>query len=453
MRGADLSFLPQLEEAGVRYRDLAGRVRPAEQILAAQGANHMRLRVWVDPPAGYSDKARALALARRAKRAGMKIVLDPHYSDFWADPGKQPIPAGWPADLPGLTAKLRAYTRALVREFADQGTPVDILQIGNEITNGILWPVGPALSQRRHPAVGRVHHPPQGRHRRRAAGLPRRIRRRSCCTSTGAGRWATPAGSSTTSPRCGVPFDIIGQSYYPMWHGSIAELTANLADSVTRYGKPVLLAEISYPWTFEDGDQRGNIVTADSELPDEDRFPATPAGQAAFYEAIRRVLLEVPDGRGLGFLAWEPEWIPGRRLAAGRRGPERQPDPVRLHRPGAAVDPRLPPPLSRPVGGRPEPPDARRRLRASRRDGPATTAPYRGGRRTTSAMTAPSGGVPGRRRAVVDHQQPAVLGRTRARPGPRRGRRPRRRSARAPGSAPSPRTICGISARAAPCQR
>ena len=96
VRGADMSFLPQLEEAGVRFRDLAGRVRPAEQILAKEGANYLRLRVWVDPPAGYSDKARALALAKRAKRAGMKILLDPHYSDFWADPGKQPIPASWP---------------------------------------------------------------------------------------------------------------------------------------------------------------------------------------------------------------------------------------------------------------------------------------------------------------------------------------------------------------------
>jgi arabinogalactan endo-1,4-beta-galactosidase len=107
----------------------------------------------------------------------------------------------------------------------------------------------------------------------------------------------------------GVEFDIIGQSYYPMWHGSVAQLQENLNDSVVRYDKPVLIAEISYPWTFEDGDGRGNIVTADAILPDVDRFPVSPAGQAAFYEEIRRVLLQVPDGRGLGFMAWEPEWI------------------------------------------------------------------------------------------------------------------------------------------------
>ena len=310
VRGADVSFLPQLEEAGVRYRDLAGRVRPAEQILATEGANYLRLRVWVNPPAGYTDKARALALARRAKRAGMKIVLDPHYADFWADPGKQPIPAGWPTDLPGLTAKIKTYTRDLVRAFADQGTPVDIIQIGNEITNGILWPVGqlylPDGTQQWAAFTTLLKAGIAGARQGARSHPPRIMLHIDKGGKLGDTQWFF---DNITAQ--GVPFDIIGQSYYPMWHGSIADLTANLADSVTRYGKPVLLAEIAYPWTFEDGDQRGNIVTADTVLPDEDKYPATPAGQAAFYEAIRRVLLDVPGGKGLGFLAWEPEWVPG----------------------------------------------------------------------------------------------------------------------------------------------
>ena len=310
IRGADMSFLPQLEEAGVRYRDLAGHVRPAEQILAHEGANYMRMRVWVDPPAGYSDRARALALARRAKRAGMKILLDPHYSDFWADPGKQFIPASWPTDLAALTVKIKTYTRALVRDFAAQGTPVDLIQIGNEVTNGILWPAGqlylPDGTQQwqaftdllKAGTAGAVEG--CGGHRLRTmlhidkGGL------------MGDTRWFFDNVSAH-----GVPFDIIGQSYYPMWHGSIADLEANLLDSVSRYDKPVLLAEVSYPWTFEDGDGRGNIVGPDAYLPDVDQFPVTPAGQAAFYEGVRGVLGRVPDGRGLGFMVWEPEWIPG----------------------------------------------------------------------------------------------------------------------------------------------
>ena len=320
LRGADLSFLPQLEEAGVRYRDLTGRVGKAEKILADQGANAMRLRVWVNPPDGYSTKARALALAKRAKRAGMKIVLDPHYADFWADPGKQPIPAGWPTDLPALAAKLQNYTRNLVRAFADQGTPVDIIQIGNEITNGILWPTGqlylPDGTQQWAAFTTLLKAGIAGARQGAGAHRLRIMLHIDRGGKLGDTRWFFDNITAHA-----VPFDIIGQSYYPMWHGSIAELTANLADSVARYGKPVLLAEISYPWTFEDGDKRGNIVTADSVLPDQDRYPATPAGQAAFYEAIRQVLLQVPDGRGLGFLAWEPEWVPGVGWEPGAEAP------------------------------------------------------------------------------------------------------------------------------------
>ena len=309
VRGADLSFLPQLEEAGVRYRDRAGRVRPAERILADAGANHLRIRVWVNPPAGYTDQERALALARRAKRAGMKIVLDPHYSDFWADPGKQPIPAGWPTDLAGLRAKVFSYTRDLVRKFAAQGTPVDIFQMGNEITAGILWPVGQL-----YPADGSQHWAEfatllkagiAGAH----AGSPRSLR--VMLHIDRGGKLGDTQWFFDNITAQDVPFDVIGQSYYPMWHGSLAELKANLEDSVARYGKPVLIAEIAYPWTFEDGDGRGNIVGPDAILPDVDRFPATPAGQAGFYQAVREILAGIPGGAGLGFLAWEPEWVPG----------------------------------------------------------------------------------------------------------------------------------------------
>ena len=310
VRGADLSFLPQLEEAGVHYRDLRGRIRPAEVILAEQGANHMRLRVWVDPPPGYSTEQRALALARRAKRAGMAIVLDPHYADFWADPGKQPIPAGWPTDLAGLTAKIRQYTRDLVHDFAAQGTPVDILQIGNEITNGILWPVGQLYlpdGTQQWAAFTHLLEAAIAGARDGCRGHPLRI----MLHIDKGGLMGDTRWFFDNITAYGVPFDIIGQSYYPMWHGSIADLRANTDDSVARYGKPVLLAEVAYPWTFADGDGRGNIVGPDTPLPDAARFPATPAGQAAFYQAVRDVLGQVPAGKGLGFLVWEPEWIPG----------------------------------------------------------------------------------------------------------------------------------------------
>jgi arabinogalactan endo-1,4-beta-galactosidase len=309
IRGADISFLPQLEEAGVHYRDLAGRVRPCEDILARNGATHLRLRVWVDPPEGYSDAARALSLARRAKKAGLKVMLDPHYCDFWADPGKQPIPASWPTDLEGLKTKIRTYTRDLLRDFARQGTPVDILQVGNEITAGILWPVGKLYlddgTQQWEAFTDLLKAAIEG-----ARQAPGRTPKLVLHIDRG-GKMGDTQWFFDNMVTWEVPFDIIGQSYYAMWHGSLADLQANLIDSVARYDKPVLLAEIAYPWTMEDGDGRGNIVTADTVLPDADRFPPTIEGQAAFYEAVRKVLRQVPDGRGLGFMAWEPEWIPG----------------------------------------------------------------------------------------------------------------------------------------------
>ncbi|MFG1994101.1 arabinogalactan endo-beta-1,4-galactanase [Actinoplanes sp. NPDC048988] len=319
VRGADLSFLPQLEEAGGRYRDLRGRVRPAEQILAREGATHMRLRVWVDPPDGYSDRARALHLARRAKKAGLKIVLDPHYSDFWADPGKQPIPASWPTGLPALLTKIHTYTRDLLRDFARQGTPADIIQIGNEITNGLLWPAGqlyPPDGTQQWPAFTDLLKSGIAGAREAAGDHVRVMLHIDRGGKMGDTRWFFDNIATY-----GVPYDILGQSYYPMWHGSIADLQANLADSATRYGKPILLAEVAYPWTMTDGDGRGNIVTDPATLPDLDQFPATAAGQAAFYERVRQVLLAVPGSLGLGFLAWEPEWIPGVGWEPGAEAP------------------------------------------------------------------------------------------------------------------------------------
>jgi arabinogalactan endo-1,4-beta-galactosidase len=104
----------------------------------------------------------------------------------------------------------------------------------------------------------------------------------------------------------GVRFDVIGQSYYPMWHGSLADLRQNLNDLAVRYGKDIVVAEAAYPWTLDNGDQLGNFVTSPDQLPDGAAYPATRQGQAACFEALRSVLGQVPGGHGAGFLDWEP---------------------------------------------------------------------------------------------------------------------------------------------------
>jgi len=309
VRGADISFTLQEEAAGSVFSDGHGP-RPVERILADHGANAVRLRIWVNPPAGYSDEAAALALARRAKRAGMQVLVDLHYSDFWADPSKQVTPTIWQGqDLPTLAATVRAYTRGIVRDFAAQRTPIDMIQIGNEVIGGMLWPVGQVFLP-----DGTQHFPEfatllkagiAGAHE----GNPRGHRLR---TVIHIDRGGDNGGSRFFFDHIlaeGVDFDVIGESFYPFFHGPTSALAANLNDLATRYGKDIMVVETAYPWTLANGDQLGNFVTGVDQLPDP--YPPTPTGQAAFLEALRSVLAAVPGGHGAGFFDWEPEWIPG----------------------------------------------------------------------------------------------------------------------------------------------
>jgi hypothetical protein len=140
--GADLSFTPQELAADATF-SYNGEAGTPVTIMKQAGTNYVRMRLWVDPPPGYNDLASDLLLARQVRAAGMKIFLDIQYSDFWADPTKQNIPAAWQGqDLSQLTATVRSYTQQVISAFANQGTPVDMVSIGNEIRNGILWPVG-----------------------------------------------------------------------------------------------------------------------------------------------------------------------------------------------------------------------------------------------------------------------------------------------------------------------
>jgi arabinogalactan endo-1,4-beta-galactosidase len=320
IRGGDLSFTPQLEAAGIRFSD-RGAVRPVEQILARRGATMVRLRVWTAPPPGYSDADSALAMARRVKRAGMKVLLNLHYSDFWADPGHQDTPAAWVGqDLATLADTVYDYTRRLIARFARHGAAVDMVQVGNEVTAGMLWPEGQIYR-------------PDGAHfpefctllkagiAGARAGNPRRHRLDVMVHidrggDNGGTRWFFDHIGEQ-----GVEYDVIGLSYYPMWHGSFAALAANLSDTVVRYGKPVVVVETAYPWTLDNGDQLENFITTADQLPDAAIYPATPEGQAAYFEGLREVLLGVPAGGGLGFIDWSPEWIPGVGWAPGEGNP------------------------------------------------------------------------------------------------------------------------------------
>ena len=309
VRGADISFTLQEEAAGTRYR-VGGRVRPIERILADAGATWVRLRVWVDPPEGYSTLADAIVLARRAIRQGLQVLVDFHLSDFWADPGKQVTPAAWVGlDLEQLSDRVRSYLASSVRRMIAAGAAPSMVAVGNEITPGILFPLGQL-----YPTDA-----PQnwtGFTTLLKAGLDgvALAGGRKIPTMVHIDRGGDNGGSRWFYDHLvdfGVRWDVIGLSYYPFWHGPLDQMAANVADLQTRYGKPVVLAETAYPWTLADGDDEPNILADLSALPDATHFPPTPAGQVAYFEALRGALLSVPGGGSAGFFDWEPGWLPG----------------------------------------------------------------------------------------------------------------------------------------------
>src|SRR5665647_2496627 len=321
VRGADLSFTLQEEAAGNSYTNLQGHRHPVEKILASAGANWARLRVWVDPPAGYSDLPAALRLAQRCRGAGLKVLLDLHYSDFWADPGKQATPAAWVGqDLTQLNETVRGYTRQVVDAFARQGTPIDMIQIGNEITNGMLWPLGQIYNDSREhwdPLVSLLDAGLTGARE----GTPRH---HELATMVHIDRGGDNGGSRYFYDNIiqrEVDFDIIGLSFYPFWHGPLSALQANLNDLAGRYGKDLVVAETAYPWTLADGDNLANSLNSAAQLPEATHYPATRSGQRDYFEALRNVIQQVPSGHGLGFFDWEPEWIPGVGWEPGQGNP------------------------------------------------------------------------------------------------------------------------------------
>jgi arabinogalactan endo-1,4-beta-galactosidase len=303
--GHDLSFAVQEAAAGATYTD-RGRAALPERILAAHGANWVRLRLWVDPPAGYSDLQSVLAMARRAKAAGMRILLDPHYSDFWADPQKQPTPAAWAGqDLPTLAATVRAYTRDALNALSAQGTPAQMLQLGNEIRNGILWPTGQLDgTQQRWDALGTLLRAAAAGARDAAGPTPRLVVHYDQGGDNAGSRYFF---DNIVAQH--VPFDVIGLSYYPFWHGTLSQLQTNLDDLSQRYRRDVAVVETQYGWTLDNGDQENNFLwTPDLLVPG---YPATAGGQLGFASDLLSMLAAVPGHRGLGVFYWQPEWIPG----------------------------------------------------------------------------------------------------------------------------------------------
>lgn len=239
--GADISFLPQLESEGIKF-SVKGVQEDAIKILKEYNFNYIRLRIFNNPMAdsGYSIQGfcglqQTLQMAKRIKAVNMKFLLDFHYSDNWADPGKQFKPAAWKnLSFTQLVTALHDYTKDVLQQLKAQGTLPDMVQIGNEINHGILWD------------DGNFTHPDS-----LAALLKAGVQAvKEVSSSTKIMLHIALGGQNAESKYFldnmisrGVSFDIIGQSYYPQWHGTLEELKTNLTDLSLHYTQPVIVAE------------------------------------------------------------------------------------------------------------------------------------------------------------------------------------------------------------------
>ena len=317
VRGADLSSLLEVEEHGGRFSDESGP-GDAMTILRRHGMDLVRLRLWNDPysetgepyGAGVSDLDRTAVLARRAKALGCKWMLDFHYSDFWADPGKQTVPKAWRGlDAGGLEKAVYGYTRSVLERLAADGLAPDMVSVGNEITNGLLWPAG------RWPAAENIVCFVNAGLRAVGEVLPGA--ETVIHLDNGPNEALYRTWFETYFAAGGADFDVIAMSYYPFWNGPMEGLARSMAGVAERFGKDVLVAETSMGFTLADyaayeglAPDRRKGMAAGARLAAGVEYPMTPAGQAAFLRDLAAAIRSVPAGRGRGFIWWEPAWLP-----------------------------------------------------------------------------------------------------------------------------------------------
>jgi arabinogalactan endo-1,4-beta-galactosidase len=284
-KGVDISWLPQMEATGYQFYNDQGALQDCFQILKDHGINAVRLRTWVDPSgdkaSGHCSKEETVTMALRAQKWGMKVMIDFHYSDSWADPGQQRKPAAWVGhDFLQLLTDVYNYTTDVMSALKSAGVSPQWVQVGNEISNGMIYPEGKVpnwsqliqLANKGYEAVKMVSpsskvilHVDQG-------------------NNNGRFRWWFDNAQSN-----GAKYDVIGLSYYPYWLSgkpdfslSIDDLGNNLIDVASRYGKEVMVVEVG-----------GEDVQ--------------PQNTYDMLVAVQRKVKGVPAGKGLGVFYWEPE--------------------------------------------------------------------------------------------------------------------------------------------------
>jgi len=303
IRGMDISSLPKNEAYGASYKNAGGVATNAITVLKDSGVNYARIKVWLNPADGYNNKARVLALATRAKAAGMGLLIDFHYSDTWADPGAQKIPAAWSTyNISQLATAVSTHTTDVLTALKNQGTPADMVQIGNEINPGMLITGGAASGAVSNWSnLGTLLK--AGANATRAVQPTAKIVLHLTNLNNGVSTLQTWYNNAVAQ---GVTFDVIGLSFYGYWHGSLTSLQSGANTLLTAFPtKQLAVVETAYGFTTAQDDAEANIFTTSLIVPG---FPATAAGQASYVRAVQNVVAGLPNGRGLGVFYWEGVW-------------------------------------------------------------------------------------------------------------------------------------------------
>ncbi len=293
--GADLSFMKNAEDRGFAFKE-NNEAKPCVKIFKDHGYNWIRLRLFHSPTELPNNLEYTIATAKSAKLEGFKFLLDYHYSDTWADPGKQFIPKAWIGmSHKKLVKAVFDYSRETITRLREEGVMPDMVQIGNEVINGMLWPDGripenwdnfaeliqagingviAGCDTLNHPDI--MIHIDQGGNRQRTRDFFDKL------------------------ISYNIDFDYIGQSYYPWWHGTLLDLRENMIFMAETYKKPIIIVEAAY-------------CSSPTEYRKKSApFTESPEGQREFLDEVNRIVLETPDNLGKGVMWWEPATYGGR---------------------------------------------------------------------------------------------------------------------------------------------
>lgn len=314
IKGADVSIMPELERNGTKFYD-NGIEQDGLTILKNHGVNWIRVRIWNNPyvvgpegvGGGNTDEAKAIEMAKRAKALGMKVLVDFHYSDFWVDPGQQRKPDAWKNDSGDkLVDDVYAYTAKVMQDFNAQGVTPDMVQVGNELNNGMLWPEAQLtednpngykfLAKLLNAGLQAVHDNDKDN----------KVKTMIHLAGVDVNLYHTFFDNLIVKNKVN-DFDIIGMSFYPFWHGTMDDLKNTMNDVSAKYNKDVIAVETAFGYTLEDADfEKNNFGTNEEKV---SGYKATVQGQATGLRDVMATVASVNDNRGLGIFYWAPDWV------------------------------------------------------------------------------------------------------------------------------------------------